>query len=262
MAHSIESASRRAATAGLLLLTAALLLPRAVSAQTVRGDIADAATHAPIGGAELRLLDAKGEPVARAAADSAGAFHLGADAPGEYTLAAEAFGYTGVSHRIRLRRDEEVRVEVRLAPRAVALDPVVVVGRKRVAPHLREFHERAELNKKMGRGRIYDREDLDRMGPVPVRHILATVPTRNCRLSAFVDGLPMDLDYVREHQRADDLDGLEVYRTAMDIPPRYYRPGMCGAVFTWSRIDRSERPFSWWRVLVAGGILTGMFLLR
>ncbi len=76
-------------TALLLLLAFA----PSIEAQVVRGQVADSATHAPLTGAAVALLNADGEEVSRAAADDDGLFTLRAPAAGEYQLQVDHAGY-------------------------------------------------------------------------------------------------------------------------------------------------------------------------
>jgi hypothetical protein len=62
-------------------LALAALDARGVRAQQVDGQILDAGTRAPIGGATLLLLDAQGQTVHRATSDGRGFFTLRGRAP-------------------------------------------------------------------------------------------------------------------------------------------------------------------------------------
>jgi hypothetical protein len=59
----------------------------------------------------------------------------------------------------------------------------------------------------------------------------------------------------------DNLEGIEIYRNRMEMPPEYVGIGHCGAIVFWTRDGASGQRFGLWRFLAAGGALLGMVVL-
>ena len=76
----------------ILALLALLLAARPLAAQTVQGELVDAARR-PLGGAMVVLLDADGKVRGRVLTDEAGRFTLRAPGAGSYRLRAERIGF-------------------------------------------------------------------------------------------------------------------------------------------------------------------------
>jgi hypothetical protein len=152
-----------------------------------------------------------------------------------------------------------------MSPTAVPLEPLRVVGRAEYIPgRLREFRERAEESRRMGRGRVFVRSDLDRMPAPQPSSLLAYAQSRGgCRPTILLDGLPVssarELDGI---VFMDLLEGVEFYTGPTQIPQQYANRGYCAMALFWTRADDpNARPFSWRRVLVAMGIVAGIYLV-
>ena len=109
----------------VLLKTAFLALPilhaaaGSGRAQSVIGHVLDAATNAPLQGAEVRLL-AENEVQQRVLSDSTGFFRLLAPLPGSYVIEAELLGFErSRSSPLELPVSRELNVEVRLSRTAI-----------------------------------------------------------------------------------------------------------------------------------------------
>jgi hypothetical protein len=67
------------------------------AAQTVRGQLLDQATKAPVEGALALLLNAQGKEINGALTDADGRFLLRAPGPGSYTVRTDRIGYGSVT---------------------------------------------------------------------------------------------------------------------------------------------------------------------
>jgi hypothetical protein len=251
------------------LLTAALLLAMgflAVSApaQTrVYGTVTDALTGQPVPTVDLRIADEQGQATGAAVTGSQGEFRIELSEGGTYTLTVRHVAYVPVvSHPLELTAGDQMELSIRLDPGVVVLDAVTVVASRTFEPiRIAEYRERAEANRRMGRGRILMREDLDRIRPNSAQDVIDTYSfTSRCTPTVLVDGLPADgrLNWVT----GDMIEGVEIYRGITQIPPEYYRYGMCGLVLVWQRFDGPGfRPWTWGRFFVAAAIVAGMVVL-
>jgi hypothetical protein len=247
-------------------LTAAALLVLSVqgtAAQSVvHGSVLEDATEQPISVVELRLIDSAGVMQARAFSDEQGRFRMQIAASGAYSLTAIRLGYATVDAQgLQLEADDEVELEVRLAPHAVVIESVAVVAQRSVAGGWwGEFHQRAERSRRAGRGRIYLRDDIDRIRPVSVRELIDRHAWGvRCQPHILLNGIPTD--DLLFGVSVDLVEGLELYRARDPIPAEYYRSDMCGLALLWTRSDPGARPLSWRRVAVAGLLVAVMGLL-
>ena len=71
---------------------------------------------APIGDAQVTLLDPLGQAIATVTSDDEGRFRMRSVAPGVYHLGAEASALRSPSHRLTVRDGRPVEVELRLSP--------------------------------------------------------------------------------------------------------------------------------------------------
>lgn len=116
----------------ILLVLAALALPAAASAQTVRGRVTEAGTRQPVPGAIVLLVDAFGQRAAATLSDPEGAYRVTARAAGTYTLRVERVGYTSTSSDpLVLAAGETVERDLVADVRRVVLDSVVATGNAR-----------------------------------------------------------------------------------------------------------------------------------
>jgi hypothetical protein len=116
----------------------------AQEAVDVAGTVVDDGTGEPIEGATVRLADASGS-ARETITGPDGTFSFAQVTPGEYTLAVRRFGYEVLSAPLEVGFLAPPRLDVRLQPQAIPLDPleVDVEGRP---PRLAEsgFYERME----------------------------------------------------------------------------------------------------------------------
>ena len=243
---------------GLGLLGASAM---AAVAQTVSGRAIEVGSEAAIAQAELRLHDHQGAVVASVLTDSTGAFSISAEMPGEYVLGVDHIAFTGIMTPIlRLNERETVFVEVWMQVEAIALDPLVVVARRHSGgPFLEEFYGRADRNRAIRRGRIYFRDDLNRVAPFSVDQLLFTLPWRNrCEPDVFLNGSPVHRDLLDTLGNLEHVEGVEIYRGVGEIPFQYVHPDRCAVMLIWLT-PHDGHPHSWARIGVAA--LFGLLVL-
>lgn len=129
-----------------ILALLALALPGAAAGQggaSVSGRVLSP-SGSPVAGAAV-VLSARDRSGARrtASTDSAGAFRFSAVPAGRHRLRATRIGYDPAERELTLRAGAEERVELRLAERSVAVEGVVVQGR-------RDERERARFETEAG----------------------------------------------------------------------------------------------------------------
>lgn len=263
---SPPSRPSRGRTLGLLLVFSVigLLSTPALAAQqsVLTGIVVEDGTRQPLGAVDLRVLDANDEPIAVTLSDEDGAFRLEVPDPGSYTLSVRRIGYEAIrAPDLEIDPEEAIELEITLATAAIALEPVRVISSRTLIPgRIREFRNRAEMNQRLGRGRIFTRTQMERFGPMSAQEVLdGYMRVPNCRPIVLLDGLPVEGRLVGI--RAEDLEGIESYRGVTQIPPEYYRYGMCGLTMMWSRADVPGRPFTLRRALVAGALVAIFGLL-
>ena len=114
-----------------LLLVAALAVPGAPAAQTVRGQLTDSVTRAPLPGAFLTLVDEHGVERARTITNGSGEYLLTAPAPGVYRLRSKRIGFRPyVSPALTLTAGGTSSYNAVIDPIPVALSQVVVQGER------------------------------------------------------------------------------------------------------------------------------------
>ncbi|MDR0786585.1 MAG: carboxypeptidase-like regulatory domain-containing protein [Gemmatimonadota bacterium] len=246
----------------LAIFTAALfaaeLLPSELSAQSViHGVVTEDVNGRPVNIAVLRLLRPDGSEVVQATSESDGSFRMEVADTGLFTLAVSRVGFQPISaDSIEVYENDDIELEVRLDPVAVVLQAVTVVAqRQAIPPRILQFRERAALNQRAGIGRIWTREDLASLRPHSAQDVLDRVLWANrCRPLVMLDGLPFEGPMTM--LGPDEIEGIEVYRGVTQIPPQYYRYGMCGLAMVWSRHDPpGMRPLTWRRAVAAGTIV-------
>lgn len=133
---------------------ALLFLGAGVSAQqtvAVTGRLLDAGSGAPIEGATVDLL----ELGAGAITDSLGAFRIQPVPPGAYVLRVRHVAYGVHVHDVEVPEDQNLSIELKLSPQALALEPleVEVPGRPRAENTSTNVITRAQIEKMLGQAR-------------------------------------------------------------------------------------------------------------
>ena len=236
----------------------ALLLQQAATGQAIVGRVLDETTGTGVTAAHVILLDRTGATRGQSFADSAGWFRLAAPIPGRYRVQASSLGYAPLeSVDLNLEKGIELHLELRLSSTAVALEPLRIVARRayRVG-RLAEYYDRAQWTRRTGMGRIFMRDDIDRIRPFSVSSLVRMTPGRlGCQPTYMLDGLPVENETLDSLIHPEDVEGVEIYRGSVQIPAEYMNRASCGLVLVWTRLDApGMKPFSWKRLLVGVGL--------
>jgi hypothetical protein len=256
----------------VLLALLPALGPLPVLGQSVHGRILLLGDTTGIEGVGLSLIDAADSTVARVTSDDRGRFRLPAPAGGTFRVQASRIGYADVDAEVVVREAEAVEVELRMAPEAIPLDPILVVGRREVRKGtIEEFYDRMARMKQAGKGQFMTREQIEARKSLRLGRILHTIPGvwvdgpdsaprllntsprergSFCSPVFFLDGQPM-LGGYRDFV-PDDIEGIEVYRGYGEAVPGEF-PDDCGQVFLWRRPDWGN-PIRWRRAFAAVGL--------
>jgi hypothetical protein len=261
----------------------------AVAGQVIRGTLFDGRSGAPIGGADVVLLDPSGAALLAVTSDSTGRFDLPAPRAGTYALRVARLGLDTVTTEA-FRVGPAETVEIRLMPgvEPVPLTPVSVVARRATGSHS-AFRRRLDWGRRSGFGRFRTREELDEIASPRISTVLATMPgvaartdalgrlrigtswsaVGDCDSALLINGVrvsvapsfPLD-----EMFSPDEIEGIEVYRHANEIPPELGVRGVCSAVVLWTRTGPTStggsRKFRILAGTVVGAGLLTLFFLR
>lgn len=263
MSHFILATVRLSTSVAAALLAVVVATPSVIAQTVVHGIVIEDGSRRPIGVVDIRLTGPEGASPVRTISDDEGRFRVEVADTGLFTLAVNRVGYAPLTaDSIRVFADDDLELEIRLDPTAVPLDAVTVVAQRRAEPmRIVRFRERATFNQRAGVGRIYMREDIDRLSPNSAQEVLdGIIWTNRCRPLVLLDGLPFEGSMSMVD--GDVIEGIEIYRGITQIPIEYYRSGMCGLAMVWSRSDPpGMKPFSWRRAGVAGVLVALVALL-
>lgn len=233
------------------LLAWAVAMPAA--AQTIDGFLVQRETRRPVADAAVLLLDRGGVAADTTESDTLGHFDIRAPAAGIYRLRIQRVGYQdAMTPAVELRDSDRVQVEVRLSADTVALAPIRVIGHSlRPAPTLglRGFSGRDGAA-----GRLITREQIEKARPFQVTDLLRPVaglrilPTfgsgyrvrtaSGCAPVVFMDGIryPLLGETIDDIVSPMDLEAIEVYTNAAEVPAEYSEQGRaCAAILLWTR---------------------------
>lgn len=119
--------TRRSTLWLLVPITALALVPPTLSAQTIQGRLLDVDSGEPINLGILALLTMDGDTVTMTASDANGLFSMTAPEPGAFLLRASAWGYAEREDgAFELGEDSRMDIELRIAPRPMELDEILV----------------------------------------------------------------------------------------------------------------------------------------
>lgn len=260
-----------------LLAVALAAIPGTAPAETaaqeaveVAGTVVDDATGEPIEGATVRLADASGS-ARETITGPDGAFAFAQVAPGAYTLAVRRFGYEVLSAPLEVGSQAPPRLDVRLQPEAIPLDPleVDVEGRP---PRLAEsgFYERMEE----GWGVFLEPEwiEANKVGFVRLSDLMSTLqmraPLPRCaKIPVYLDRRPVGeavgwgtsrsyslnpagtsrssagpIPTLLEELSVYDVGAAELYQPGSKIPFFAWNPHTmtCGVIILWSNWTAAE----------------------
>lgn len=190
--------------------------------------------------------------------DSAGEYRLAAVPAGTQTIEVRALGYAPQQASRTLAPDQESRIDVELTSVQRVMDTIRVVAERVYSIDAVGFERR----RKVGQGLYFDTDAVRRRSPFSVLQLLLETPTiqvqqadtslerklvmrggdgesmRACPPAFYVNGVRMPSEMVRELDlivRPQDLQGMEVYRGGVTMPPEFFVRGACGAVVVWSK---------------------------
>jgi len=252
------AATVRCTLAVLLLLST----PIGVAGQVVRGLVLDDASEQRLPTVDVSLLSEEGEVLRTTTSDPEGRFMLGTEDPGIYRLEAQRLGYESVTTPLlEMPADTVLDLVIRMAADAIPLDPLEVVGRgvsevnRATFEGLYQRRARAgnldmifvqgdeELDQAMSVRRFIQLHGRGLGAPGPVAQP-GEAPTRQhgCVPPLLIRGtlVPPWRRAAIYDMRLDELEGIEMYRRASEMPLDL-RPhgaaggGRCGAVVIWPR---------------------------
>ncbi len=160
---------------GCLLLLLWAVSP--VRGQLIRGRILVEGGFGGAAGVEISLLDPDSVLLALSRSDSTGAFTLSVPGPGTYLITASRIGLTPVRAEVKVGEEEILEVELNVAEEAIPLDPIVVVGRRKIRQGtLDEFYDRMARMRQRGEGFFFKEEDIERWVRADLALMLQTAP--------------------------------------------------------------------------------------
>lgn len=208
----------------------------------------------PAAGARVVLRGSgAADTVARAAAD--GRYRFDALPSGTFRVDASAIGFAPASGAADLRPGRTASLDVALGRRVTTLDPVAVY-----APAIRADHEFAR-RMRMGIGRFVTAAQLRRDSEYGLTNALAASPglrligmgpngapiirgRANCTPDVYLDGMlvqpvtpdPDGFTPLYQFVRPSQVEAIEVYTMAHEIPPAYRRNvNSCASVLVWTK---------------------------
>lgn len=249
--------------------------PGGLWAQTLEGRVLDEATGGAIASALVTLSDLEGNVLAVVTTDDDGTFRFGEPGPPgrTYELRVERVGYGPARATLEFDPDQPVQVDVILAPAAVAVDPIVVSGRRRG----RLVDVGFETRRAQGGAIFIDRAEIDERTPARITDLLRGQPGlrvisigqeedvrvgasgrslsgADCQPAIWIDGSRVRSAGVPEVNRArtgstirvdpalteligpEDIEGIEVYTGPAGLPVRFRGRNVdCGVVLIWTR---------------------------
>jgi hypothetical protein len=234
------------------------------------GRVVDEVSGLPVEGARVVLLDKDESQLAIGHTNRRGVFDFPVTrkvVDAAILLRVDRLGYEERLLVLVGRRQEISALEIRLNPVSIALDPLEVVGRSS-SPVLEAFEQRRAT----GGGRYFTRADVERLQPLYITDLLATLPgvhflssgrgsrrvisfghapgRPECPAQIFVDGLPVnrrpahsaagiDAISIDDVVTPNVVEGIEVYRGLATVPPEFLSPdAVCGVVAIWTRRKR------------------------
>ncbi|NNF13983.1 MAG: TonB-dependent receptor plug domain-containing protein [Gemmatimonadetes bacterium] len=249
----------------LVAVAAAVFVPpQPVQGQTLRGTVLDAVTGEPVMLAQVSLLEEGRSEVAADLASLGGAFELEAPGDGVYFLYVRRDGYEALLDGLfELGSDGVVEVRVGLTPEPIELEAVDVVADRTMTPLERSgFYDRVLT----APGHFLSREDIERVGSSKVSDVFQRVPrvevdatrpltgpdvmqnpsifmrrgTEPCFPALYIDRHVV-ANGLTDAVRPDDwvntaeIEAIEIYARASQVPPEFDPIGGCGVVLIWTR---------------------------
>ena len=255
-----------------------VLVQGGVEAQAgLSGRTIDTSSRMGIPGVRVSAHSENGRELAVALSDSIGGFRFALE-PGKYLLRTSRIGYAPTeSRKFELNDREQIDLLVQLAVEAVSTDPLVIVMKRTLVGRLIPYYERLDRRDVNG-GHFITRAQIDSLGVGDITaHIEQSgVPMETsrrgerwplgygrCRMRVFLDDVPMEGFALDAMVHADNIEGVEIYRSSYEAPARYSdRLNTCGVLLLWTRADRTGTLTFWKGLLVGAGSVTVALLGR
>ncbi len=229
----------------LLPVLSLLLAPASVTAQgVVSGTVREDSTGRALEGVEIVIRDQ------RAVTDARGRYVLAGVPKGDHIALARMVGFRPVRFALKGNQRDTTWADVLLVPLVQPLEPVNVEAKpgRIAADRLRTFED----NRRMGFGKFLDSTYLRKWDAVGFRDLVARVPGvrvvcrgrscyaislhSRCPMLVFVDGMPSRLNDIGRDWRVSELEAVEIYRSAAEIPAEYNSASSaCGVLALWTR---------------------------
>jgi hypothetical protein len=268
----------------LVMAAGALLLPsHPAQAQVIMGRVLVAGDTVGVDGANLTLVNARGQPLLRIQSDEDGNFRIPVPEPGRYEIQADRIGFTAIRSGFFGVDREILEIELRMAQTAIPVEPINVVARREIrSGTLSEYYNRMEENRAAGIGYFVTKDDIERQAAVNASSLLRGVPSMEvipsgefeneiwmrkgggrCRPEIYLDGLPFRMLETTDFDaliNSMDLEGIEIYNVGHMERVAGYEVNNCGAILLWRKEDWGH-PFSFKRVAIALGLGAVLFAL-
>ena len=207
----------------------------------------------PVMGAKVAVV---GTSIA-ATTDAAGKLRVAGVPAGVQTVEVRRLGYATRLKLVRLDPGQTAPLDFVLEVEAIPVAAIRVEAKRR--DWGAEYLERAGFDRRrgMGFGQFVTRADIEKRNPTylsdALRHIagISFLPQRvrggsyvtmgrtagtRCPIQYFVDGTLIGPGFNIDEIRADDVQGVEVYRGASEVPPEFNRrTAACGVIAVWTR---------------------------
>ncbi len=148
----------------------------AYGAQGVQGVLVEPGSGNPIRSAEVSVRDAYGAVTGSAVTDNRGFFRIQTPTPGRYIFSAQALGYAELEDQaVEVPYGKLAVLEVRMAPAALELEPLVVTAEARAFNlEMEGFYERE--SKGLDNGIFFPPEVLEERQPRRLSDLFLTLP--------------------------------------------------------------------------------------
>ncbi|HEX7049344.1 MAG TPA: carboxypeptidase regulatory-like domain-containing protein [Longimicrobiales bacterium] len=206
------------------------------------GQVVDHETSEPIAAAAVSLHGLRVGGIT----DAHGRFHFDDVPPGTYLFEVRHIAYGTTTDSIVIPPDASLRIDVRLAKQAIALEPITVTVQSEWLENA-GFYRRREL----GLGRFATRAEITEMHPLVVTDVLRRFPgitiapvplggltqyvalgRGNCRLDYVIDGIMVPAFDVNTLQ-PEWIEGLEIHLGP--TAPLQFGITDCGMIIIWTR---------------------------
>ncbi len=243
-----------------LVLT--FLLPLTAAAQQIRGVVVEDSTGYAVSDVTIEVIDVDTVVRATTISSSVGWFELSPRGTGTFLLIATHPAYRVAGTLVvNVAADDIVTVVLRVSGGPIPLAPLIVRGR--AVDRLSGFRERMRRN---ASGRFITRADLDKLGAHSPTHALRLAPEVRiervrdgpftsdgmfmrsygslCVPAVYLNGHFVPPGFVSEPDfliGVGEIEGIEVYRSAISAPAEFRTPAFmaadfdCGVIALWGR---------------------------